>query len=81
MSTDPAFDAVRDAARQLIAASRALLDAVEEVVDDDERVAKVSDAVHRGFAAAGIDLERLRGGPGSPPNDDESSRVHRIDVE
>lgn len=91
-STEEVF---RNAVRQLLSATRHLLDAVEEVIEDDERVGKMTDAVERGFAAAGVDLRRLRDAftgndepsrthdPRSSENGaaGDSGRIRRIDVE
>jgi len=88
-------EVLRNAVRQLVSATRHLLDAVEEVIDDDERVGKMTDAVERGFASAGVDLRRLRdafvgrGEPSERPDDEDgtdaagggSGRIRRIDVE
>ncbi len=93
--TESTEDVLRNAVRQLLSATRHLLDAVEDVIEDDERVGKMTDAVERGFAAAGVDLRRLRDaftGHDEPSRaqdrngaDDggggSSGRVRRIDVE
>ena len=62
------------AAREVIAAARSFLDAVEAVVDDDERLSDVSNAV--GDVAATV-LESLRGASRSEPWVDAAWRTDR----
>lgn len=85
----PPAAALQDAARQLIAAARAFLDAVEDLVEDDERVAKVAERVAGGVREAGDLLARAvrladePTGPGArrPSGPNPASKVRRIEVD
>ena len=80
-----AEDVLRNAVRQLLSATRHFLDAVEDVIEDDERMGKMTNAVERGFSNAGVDLRRLRdafvGHDVEGRGRTEEGRVRRIDVE
>ena len=66
------------AAREVIQATRSLLDAAEELVDDPSAVQNLVGTIASvAQAAAG----RLRGEPPAPgPDDDDDGRVQRIRV-
>jgi hypothetical protein len=65
------------AAREVIQATRSLLDAAEELVDDPSAVQNLVGTIASvAQAAAG----RLRGDPGEPGPDDDDGRVQRIRV-
>ena len=65
------------AAREVIQATRSLLDAAEELVDDPSAVQSLVGTIASvAQAAAG----RLRGQPDDPGDDDDDGRVQRIRV-
>lgn len=66
------------AAREAIQATRSLLDAAEELVDDPSAVQNLVGTIASVAQAAAA---RLRGEPtGSSPDDDDDGRVQRIRV-
>lgn len=66
------------AAREVIQATRSLLDAAEELVDDPSAVQNLVGTIASVAQAAAA---RLRGEPtGSGPDDDDDGRVQRIRV-
>ena len=66
------------AAREMIQATRSLLDAAEELVDDPSAVQSLVGTIASVAQAAAV---RLRGETsGSGPDDDDGGRVQRIHV-
>ena len=74
------LERLRGAARDVIQATRGLLDAVEEVLADDDRVRGVADGVTEAFRTVS---EAVRGiaRPSTPPAAPPEDRVERIVVE
>lgn len=71
MDVDDGVTHLQNAAREMVAAARSFLDAVERVIDDDERLAhvvsQVGDAL-KGAAQAVTDTgNRMTGEPPSSP--------------
>lgn len=87
LSSDPRIQAglehLQRAAREAIAASRALLDVAEELVEDPKAVGEVFQALSAlgGLAVRGNRPGRASGGqPEGPPDGDDDSSVQRIPV-
>lgn len=73
------------AAHEMLAAARAFLDVVEDVVSDRDKLSGVASTLTDLFGSAGASLSRLadRATKPSAENDERSSppRIRRIDVE
>jgi hypothetical protein len=79
------MDRIRHAAREVVAATRGLLDAVDEALADDERMRGIADGVGdvvRSLtdAVKGLGTTR-RSDQGRDGGADEGDRVERITVE
>ena len=79
MSADEGLVHLQAAAKEMVAAARSFLDAVEDVVDDDERLGKVvsglTDVLHQATHAVSNLSDRSRPDTGPEP------RVRRIVVD
>jgi hypothetical protein len=68
------------AAREMIAASRALLDVAEELVEDPKAASGILDLFGSVAARAGQGAKRPPAGPSDGPDDDGDPPVQRIPV-
>ena len=79
MAADEGVAHLQAAAREMVAAAREFLDAVEQVVEDDDRMSKVVGGVTDLFHQASDAMSRLGRDPAPTPSGD--SRVRHIVVE
>jgi len=73
------LDRLRGAAQELISATRGFLDAVEEIVTDDERLRSISDGVGEVVRSVSSAVRRFGAERDEPPP--ATDRIERITVE
>jgi hypothetical protein len=77
MDTHDGVAHLQAAAREMVAAARSFLDAVEDVVNDEDRLASVVTTVSDAFKGAAGALGDL----GAKVTPDRTSRVEHIDLD
>ena len=80
-STAAGMEHLQGAAREMVAAARSFLDAVDGVIEDNDRFASVAGGVADVLSRLGSMLTADAASPVSPDDDAAPSRVRRIVVE